>query len=225
MEPLKITLTTFLRIAAKPARGKVGELRTFMAPGGYDFYKVMKKLARGLATGAITLVEAEQQIDKIKQKPEREHTREAIQRFYAWLLRENPTWLQPPKGAYEAKSGLLVVRLEPELAFEREDGSPIAVQLWNLDKPDLTNELAGEGLRLLVRELAPVHPAGKFQFLNLRTEKPVGEDVIAPASDLQLRLDLLRVETIWEDLHNPALTVDDVVSHVSELKLPPTAPL
>lgn len=224
MEKLTITFTTFLKLCAATPRGKLGELRKFLKPGGYDFYKVMKKLAGRRARGEIDLAEAQHQISKVKKDAERKHTLEAIKKLDAWLAEQDLAWQAPPRGAFKSASGLVTVRLEPELAFTKRGPATSVLYLWNLDRPDLKNELAGEGLRLLVRELD--HDEHRYQFgiFNLRTKRILTEELIGAASDMQLKLDLMILETIWEDIHDSALSSDDVISHISSLKLPPSPP-
>ena len=68
MEPIDLSLQTFMKVAASTPRGKISIIRTFMAPGGYDFYKVLKKLAGRLARGEMSWAEAEKEVAKIKRE-------------------------------------------------------------------------------------------------------------------------------------------------------------
>ena len=222
MEALTLTFTTFLKICARKTLGKIGELRTFMQPGGYDFYKVFKKLAVARAEGAIDLAKAKIVVEKIKQTPERTHTLEAITKFDKWCSGKKLKCKTPPQAMFKSPSGLLKIRLTPELAFVNESGETYVLYLWNLSTPELKNELAGEGLRLLVRELKP---NGKYKLgiFDLRKNVIVPETVIKPASDKQLTYDLMLIEEIWKDLNDPSISVDETIAHISLLKLP-TAP-
>ena len=63
MDTLKITLTTFMKFCVKGPRGKIGDIRKFLSPGGYDFYKAMKRVATKLARNQIDLVGAKAEIN------------------------------------------------------------------------------------------------------------------------------------------------------------------
>lgn len=200
----------------------IRELRTFTAPGGYDFYKVMKRLVSGLASGAISFAQAQEDIEKIVQKPEREHTRDAVKKFQKWFALQSLTWHAPPRGVYKSKSGLLAVRIEPELAFVGDGGIVSVIHLWNLNKPELKSPLAGEGLQLMMTNVAGAH--FEFGIFDLRKNKILGADVVSANSLVLLENDLKLIEQIWKDIHNPALSVEDTVNHINELKLPQSAP-
>lgn len=222
MEPLKITFTTFLKICASTSLGMIRELRTFTSPGGYDFYKVMKRSVVGLASGAISFAQAQEDIEQIVQKPEREHTREAVQKFQKWIQTQSLTWHAPPRAGYKSKSGLLTVKVEPELGFIDDGGTISVVHLWNLYKPELNLSLAGEGLQLMMTNI--IGPHYEFGIFDLRKNKILGADIVSANSLALLERDLKLVEQVWKDIHNPALSTQDTVNHIAELKLPVTAP-
>jgi hypothetical protein len=222
MEPLKITFTTFLKICASTPRGMIRELRTFTSPGGYDFYKVMKRSIVGLASGAVNFTQALHDIEQIVQKPEREHTLEAVHKFQKWLDTQSLTWHAPPRAAYKSKSGLLMVRIEPELAFTDDGGITSVIHLWNLNKPELKKTLAGEGLQLMMSNVVGAHY--EFGIFDLRKNTILGADVVSSNSLAVLESDLKVIERIWKDIHDPGLSIEDTINHISESKTPhPTA--
>jgi len=223
MERLTITLPTFLRISASTPRGMVSQLKTFTKPGGYDFYKVFKRLAAGIASGAINLAQAEEDIGQIVQKPEREHTLEAINTFNDWYSKQNLIWQAPPRDKFKSNSGLLTVRLEPELAFKSAGSTNTSIiYLWNLKKPELKLDLAAEGLQLLMNNLVGAHY--QFGIFDLRKKQIRGAETISVATNARLQNNLRLVEEIWKDIHTPSMSIEDTLSHISSLKLPPPSP-
>jgi len=222
MDPLKITLPTFLKVCARSSRGMLSDLRTFMAPGGYDFYKVMKRLVAGIANGDMTIEQAQAEVAKIIQKPERENTLDAINRFHDWFLKRNLKRATLPKGTFKSKSGLLIVRVEPELAFIDDEGIVSILYLWNLKKPDLKNDLAGEGVQMMINTMPGAH--FEYGIFDLRTMKIHGTETVSANTNLHLQNDLHLVEEVWRDLHNPTLSVEDRIEHIKSLKLPGPPP-
>ncbi len=220
MESLSIALPTFLRIAASTPRGMISQLRTFTKPGGYDFYKVLKKLVAGIASGVINPAQAEKHIEQIVQKPEREQTLEAINAFNEWYSKQNLVWQTPPRDKFKSKSGLLAVRLEPELAFIPAGATNTSViYLWNLKKPELKPDLAAEGLQLLMSNLVGAHY--QFGIFDLRKKQIRGAETISAATNARLQNSLRLVEEIWKDIHTPSMSIEETLSHISSLKLPP----
>jgi hypothetical protein len=215
---LTLSFTTFLKICARTPRGKIGEIRRFTGSGGYDFYKVMKRLATEIAEEEICLQTAKEAISQIKRDSEREHTFTAISNFHEWFAKEPRQWVAPPGALYTSPSGLIAVRLAPELAFLKSDGTVEVLYLWNLANPELTNELAGEGLWLLADELG--HPKNEFGILNLRKQIILPEGLAGTASGLRLKHDLMTIEQIWKDVNNPSISTDETISHIVALKLP-----
>jgi hypothetical protein len=221
MDALSISLTTFLKICGRTSiAGKIRDVRPLAKPGGYDFYRAMKRLAAQLAQGKIDLAWALSEAEKIKQKPEREHTREGIKKFGQWLQAQSLEYVTPPNGVFQSDSGLLKIRVGPEIAFKGKDGKAIAMCLWNLARPSLKPYLAAEGLRLAKQALS----TAKFEFVifDMRAMKLHKGDVIAAASQPQLEMDLKILEAIWQDIHDPSLNQQQTVSHVSSLTLPPS---
>ncbi|HWY61049.1 MAG TPA: hypothetical protein VNW15_04030 [Rhizomicrobium sp.] len=223
MEPLEISLSTFLKISASKARGKVSTVATFTTPGGYDFYKVLKKLAARLARNEISLAQAEQEIAKIKRTPERAHTLEAIQQFQSWLLSNGQKWADPPKGKYVSPSGLLKIRLNPEVAFVNANGGKTALSLWNMAKPALTAGLAAEGIQCLVNEFKP-KAYDEIGILHVRKKLTFDMSLVSAGANARLAYDLGIVEEIWKDLHNPAMGIEDTVIHIASLGGIPPSP-
>lgn len=224
MENLKITFTTFLKVCAATPLGKIRELQAFTRPGGYDFYKILKKLAVEICSGKMSLLEAENQIARITNVAERKHTLEAIRIFYQWFVVQKLDWETPPRGvAKSTPSGIVTIRLEPEIAFKGDGAAPNVLYLWNLNKPALKSDLASEGLRLLSRDLSHASDH-KFGIFDLRTNKILDESLIGVAADVRLRFDMMIIETIWEDIHDPSMKIDDVISHINSLKFPPPPP-
>ena len=219
MRPLTLSLTTFLKITTKKTRGKIGEVRRFTGRGGYDFYKKLKALAGRLARHEIDLAEAEAIVATITRKPERDHTLVAIKKISSWLTKHDPKWIDPPSKLYQSDSEVLRIKLEPELAFENADGAIHCLHLWNLAKPEMKDQLAGEGLRLLRDELGT--PTNAFGILDLRKTKVFEESAISASSGLQLKYDLMTIEEIWKDIHNPSLGPEETIAHITSLKLPP----
>lgn len=219
MKPLTLNFTTFLKICTKTTRGKIGDIRRFTGKGGYDFYKVMKKLASKLSQNEITLEGAKEEIAKIVKDSERDHTLAAIERLELWLNKHQPTWSDPPEHIFVSPSGLLKINLKPELGFKAADGKTHAIYLWNLAQPTMKQELAGEGLWLLADELGK--PDNTFEILDLRAMKLFTESAISVNSGLQLKYDLMLIEEIWKDIHTPSMSAEDTLAHISSLKSPP----
>jgi hypothetical protein len=220
---LTLSFTTFLKFCASTPRGKISAFRTFQTPGGYDFYKVLKKLAAGLAAKQISLAEAKDQIAEIKQLPERKHTLNAIERFHAWLADKHVEFATPPKRTFSSPSGLIKIRLEPELAFKNAEGTISVLYIWNLDRPELSTDLAGQGLRLLMDKVIGEH--FEFGLLDLRKSKVIGDEALSAASDARLQANIAIAEQTWKDLNTPNLSIEDTLTHIAALKLPPAPPV
>lgn len=224
MDELKITFTTFLKICASTSLGKIRELQRFTRPGGYDFYKVLKQLAPAICSGKISISEAENQISRITRDAERKHTLQAIRTFHQWCSTRKLEWQTPPKGVSKsAPSGLVTIRLEPEIAFRDDGGILNVLYLWNLNKPELKSELAGEGLRLLTRDLSRSSEI-KFGIFDLRANEVLDQSLVGVGADVRLRFDLMVLEAAWEDIHNPSMKIADVISHINSLRVPPSPP-
>lgn len=218
-KPLTLAFSTFLKITTKKPRGKIGEIRRFTQAGGYDFYKKMKQIASQLSMKQITLVQAKAMIEDITKAPERVHTLAAIEKLDGVLKSWDLIGCEPPDGSYKSASGLLTIKLRPDLALKKSDGTVACVYLWNLAKPDLNEPLAGEGLWLSRQKIGGVQNA--FGILDLRTSSMFNEKSISLSSGLRAKLDLMLIEEIWKDIHNPALTADETVAHVSSLLASP----
>jgi hypothetical protein len=218
IRPLKLSLTTFLKICTKKPRGKIGEIKRFTKGGGYDFYKRMKQIAAQLAKNEISIEEAKKAAGKITKATEHLHTIAAIERLHPLLKAWNLAWREPPEGMYVSPSELLKIKLRPDLAFERPDGKTWCLSIWNLARPELTSELGAEGLWLITDEIGK--PNLDFGLLDLRKKIVIGEDSITAASGPQLRLDLLRIEEIWKDIHNPSISIDETIDHIASISLP-----
>jgi len=222
MEVLPLSFTTFLKFCASTPRGKISLFRTFQTPGGYDFYKVMKRLAAALAAKQMSIAEAKSEIADIKQPNEKKHTLAAIEGFHAWLAGKDLEFVAPPKSAFSTTSGLIKIKLEPELAFKNANGTISVFYIWNLDRPELTTDLAGQGLRLLMNNLVGEHL--KFGLRNLRKSKVLRDEALSVASDARLQANIAIAEQTWRDLNTPSLSIEDALTHIAELKLPPAPP-
>lgn len=219
MEVLPLSFTTFLKFCASTPRGKISLFRTFQTPGGYDFYKVMKRLAAALAARQISLAEAKAEIADIKQPHEKKHTLAAIERFHAWLGGKDLEFIAPPKRTFSSPSGLIKIKLEPELAFKNAEGTVSVLYIWNLSRPELTSDLAGQGLRLLMNNLVGEHR--EFGLIDLRKNKVTGDETTSAASDARLQANIAIAEQTWKDLNTPNLSIEDTLTHIAALKLPP----
>lgn len=221
MESIDLTLQTFMKIAASTTRGKISIIRTFMAPGGYDFYKVLKKVAGRLARGEISWSDAEAEVAKIKRLPERQHTHELLQKFYAWFTAGGFTWANPAKGKYVSASGIVKVRVLPEVGFKNSSGGTTSLALWNMAMPKLTPSLAADGLQCLVNELK-LGADDEVGILQVRTKNIFDKSLITPGSAARLKFHLRIVEEIWVELHKPGKSTEDVVSHIASFgSVPP----
>jgi hypothetical protein len=221
MEPINLSLQTFMKVAASTTRGKISTIRTFMKPGGYDFYKVMKKLAGKLARGEISWADAEIEIAKIKQLPERQHTYELLKKFHAWFFAGGFVWAAPAKGVFISASKLVEVRAHPEVGFENSSGGTTSLALWNMTKPKLTASLAADGIQCLINEL---HLGAKDEagILQVRTKGIFDRSLVTPGSAARLKFHLKIVEEIWIELHKPGKSTEELVSHIVSLgTLPP----
>jgi hypothetical protein len=210
-----------MKIAARTTRGKISIIRTFMAPGGYDFYKVLKKLAGRLARGEISWLDAEKEVAKIKQLPERQHTLELLQKFYAWFVAGGFTWADPARGKYTSASGLVKVRAHPEVGFKNSAGGTTSLALWNMARPKLTPSLAADGIQCLINELN-LSAGDEAGILQVRAKSIFDKSLITPGSAARLKFHLNVVEEIWKELHKPGKSAEDVVSYITSLgSLPP----
>ena len=223
MEPLDISLSTFLKISASKPRGQITIIRSLLAPGGYDFYKVLKRLAGQIARKEISLAQAELEVAKIKQSPERTHTLELIRKFHSWFSANGQQWSQPPKAKYTSTSGLLKLRLNPEVAFVNSNGGTTALALWNTAAPALGTGVAAEGIQCLVNEIKPL-PADEIGILHVRKRLVFDKTLVSPGSQARLSHNLMLVEEIWKDLHDPGMGAEDVVSHIMSIGAAPPAP-
>ena len=177
MNPLVLSFTTFLKICAKKPRGKIGEIKRFTQAGGYDFYKKLKSLCDQIAREEITFEEAKKIAATIVRAPERTHTLAALNQFYTWLTGGNFEFVETTNDFFKSDSGLLRIKLSPELAIKRADGTTEFLHMWNLASPPLTRELAGEGVWLLADKMGK--PNNSFGILNLRNLKIFGEETIS----------------------------------------------
>jgi hypothetical protein len=114
-------------------------------------------------------------------------------------------------------------RSEPELAFKHPTGTNVSViYLWNLKKPELKVELAGEGLQLLMNNLVGNHY--QFGIFDLRKNKIRGAETVSAATNARLQNTLNLIEEVWKDIHTPSMGIEDTLSHISSLKLSPQLP-
>jgi hypothetical protein len=114
--------------------------------------------------------------------------------------------------------------LEPEIAFIRDEEPLIVLYLWNLVRPDLKSEVAGEGIYLLRQQLSAEISPAQFGIFNLRTNKIIGEAEVRPTSAAKLERDLAVIEALWIDIQDESMTTEDVLTHIETLKLPPPTP-
>lgn len=210
-----------MKIAASTPRGKISIIRTFMAPGGYDFYKVLKKLAGRLARGEISWADAENEVAKIKRQSEREHTADLLKKFYDWFTVGGLVWATPAKGRHVSASGLVQVRVHPEVGFRNSAGGITSLALWNMKAPKLTASLAADGIQCLVNEVK-LGGNDEVGILQVRAKNIFERSLVTPGSAARLKFHLKVVEETWKELHNPGKSTEDVVSYIMSLgSLPP----
>lgn len=75
------------------------EIRKRYKPSGkgYDYHKNLRKRVQWLATGSHSFLEVQSTLDEIKQKPERNSTERALNKFAEWLI-ANPELLLPSQS-------------------------------------------------------------------------------------------------------------------------------
>jgi len=210
-----------MKIAASTTRGKISIIRTFMAPGGYDFYKVLKKLAGQLARYEISWIDAEAEVAKIKRLPERQHTLVLLQKFYSWFVAGGFAWADPAKGLHVSVSGLLKVRVRPEIGFKNSSGGTTSLALWTVAAPKLTPSVAADGIQFLVNELL-IGANDEAALFQVRAQNIFDRSLITAGSAARVKFHLTVVEEIWKELHDPGKSTEEVVSHIASLgNLPP----
>jgi hypothetical protein len=221
MKTLELSLSIFLKISTCKSRGKVGAVATFLKPGGYDFYKKLKNLCARVAKNEISLAAAELEVAQITKETERQHTLEALRHFYAWSITNGQIWVDPPKAKYVSPSGLLKVRLNPEVGFMNAAGGVTSLSLWNMARPALTSELAAEGIQCLVNQISPM-PNDEVGILNVRKKLVFDKSLVSAGSQARLNHDLKIVEEIWKRLNNPAVGYEETISEITAMgSVPP----
>jgi hypothetical protein len=199
-----LSFTTFLKIALLPStQGKIGQIqRMHGGSGGYDFYKRMKLAAREVARGETSANEILQQLENIKRPAERIHNLAMATQFVEWWnLQEGATALaERPAGVYKLPHMAFGVRVSPELAYAK-DGIVYVTYLWATRLPKLTRQVAAAGLLMLRQELAKkAFENARFQILDLRQKKVLGEQLITNHSTSLLQADIAQLSAIWSDI-------------------------
>ncbi|WP_142848742.1 hypothetical protein [Telmatospirillum sp. J64-1] len=192
----KLGLTRFLKISSLPLNEQVQELEQYLHPGGYNFYRELRRLTPSIATREVTVEEAERQVRENCSNPaEVEHNLAGIRALAHWVGKRKLELVEPPKGS--VTRGDITVRLEPELAF-LEKGVLNVVALWNIATPELSPHIAGTGVHLLRSHFHNEMPGAEFGLLDLRRPR-LNRHVPNNASLVADHL-LASLDNLWQQL-------------------------
>jgi hypothetical protein len=185
--------------------GKFGVInRLINIPGGYDFYKRLKAAAQRVASGEVSPDTVFDQLKAIKKDAERNHNLLMARRFWNWWKElEGAVVASPlPKGVYRREGMNFGIKLAPELIYE-QGGQKLITYLWATKFPRLTRQVAAMGLAVLKSELQSHVPGAKFQILDLRQERVVGEEEISNQTPNLLQADIALLNSLWESASLP----------------------
>lgn len=201
-----LTFTTFLKLSLMPStEGKFGIIsRLINVPGGYDFYKRLKAAAQKVAGGEMLPDAVFDQLKTIKKDAERNHNLLMAKRFWNWWKElEGAVVASPlPKGIYRQPDMNFGIKLSPELIYA-QDGQKLVTYLWATKFPRLTRQVAAIGLLVLKSELQNQVPGARFQILDLRQERVVGEEEISNKTPNLLQADIALLSSLWASASLP----------------------
>lgn len=195
-----VSFTTFLKICLQVSTtAKLREVdRLYGSEGGYDFYRMLKRVPYDFATGQLKAGQIAGFMASITRQAERNHnTQMAIAFSNWWNALGNPTDIEvPPPRKFKPKGHDFKIRIAPELAYKL-NGQRSVVYLWAVAKPALTNQVAGSGLLLLRQALdGTKYKNYQKQILDLRKGKLFDESFITNQSPIILSADLAAFEAI-----------------------------
>lgn len=196
-KPLELNFTTILKLWALKEPALYRELQKYLTPGGYDFYRTLKRATASVCLDKITLDEARADLQQIKHSIEKKHNVAAFEKFVLWLSGAERTFLPPPKEVYPFGSGGLSIRIRPEIRFMQE-GEDWALHIWNTLKPELTPDIYGLGAFLMQRALKS--PSLRVGIFNLRDGKIYDYRFARNFTDGHLDARLQKILSAWISL-------------------------
>jgi hypothetical protein len=148
-----VSLNAFLKILTKGSPQKAVEYGRYLAPGGYDFYWLLKDAARDLTIGGKSLEDCSKVIEKINRPVEKKHNLSALKSLDAWLKkREIHEFFEAPSSSYVSPAGHITIKIEPAFGYVK-DGHQHIVHAWNSQTLALPNKVASCGLYLMQQKL------------------------------------------------------------------------
>lgn len=196
---VRVALTTFLKCMLLPTTEKARQYGRYSSPGGYDFYKSLKRGAASVTHGGKLAQDVRDNISLLKNITERDHNLLGFDRLQDWLKKSSGEYFSPDHATVSSPDGRLVIRIEPEIG-QKISGSERIISIWNTQKPKISPTVAGIGVYLMSKSLAKKSQTDtQFCILDVRSGKLFGMENIPNDAELLSRTELAIADALLPD--------------------------
>ena len=196
-----LNFTTFLKLLELPENQKRTMLKGFTSPGGYDYWRPLKRFAEDVAKLKITGAQITDNVSGFCKGHQLKYNDEALTKLSRWFeMRKAKVISNPGEHVTKLGNSGMKVRLAPEVAFEMERVQYV-MHIWATNTPSLSDRTLSTGLFFFRDRFIKAGHDG-FQYLIYDTVKGrvFGEFDILSNANAELQMQQTSIHALWKEV-------------------------